>query len=342
MRIKNTPPGPWSWFSLGRFRLSTCRIPLDKAMEWSEKYGPIVSLKQGSVDVVMLSDYEMIKELFSMPQLQYRPTTWGQTSREKGLTALNGEAWKQNREFSMRALAKLGYGTEPMRQYIQEEACHLCDFLERQHGCPISSFPVTHKSHINTMCRFLLGYRFDLDDPQFEPIHKALSGFRLQSAAAPVEHRAAWLRRTIIDRLWPSSVSASRHRLLTSLNSVVRDLIALNEDSKILPRQKSYIDIYKSKIHEAKESNDPHFTVDNLAGNMCDIVLGSATSTNVYLHWNLLNLASHADGLQAELQREIDRVVGRSRPPCWEDHKADATHNGHHMGNVPLEGCSTI
>ncbi|KAH6936868.1 hypothetical protein HPB50_023810 [Hyalomma asiaticum] len=188
---RNAPPGPRSSFFLGRFNLSAGRIPLDKAMEWFEKYGPIVSLKQGSVDVVMVSDYELIKELFWKPQLHYRPTTWGQSSREKG-------------------------------EMRNEEASHLCDFLASKQGCPVSSFSITHKCHINTMCRFLLGYRFDFDDPRFAPLQTALSGFRLQSAAAPVEHRAAWLRRIIVDRLWPSSVSASRHRLLTSLNTAVR------------------------------------------------------------------------------------------------------------------------
>ncbi|KAH6934866.1 hypothetical protein HPB50_001561 [Hyalomma asiaticum] len=279
------------------------------------------SLKQGSVDVVMVSDYELIKELFSMPQLQYRPTTWGQSSKEKGFAAMNGEAWRQNREFSMRALAQLGFGNDLMRRYIQEEASHLCNFLASQHGSPVSTFSVTHKCHINTMCRFLLGYRFDLNDPQFAPVLKALSGFRLQSAAAPLEHRAPWLRRIIFDRLWPGSASASRRRLLTSLNTAVRDLIALNEDSDGRERQRSYIDIYKEEIREAERNNNPHFTVDNLAGNMCDILLGVAASPTVYLHWNLLNLATRVDGLQAELQREIDSVVGRSRSPCWDDHR---------------------
>ncbi|XP_054930062.2 cytochrome P450 2H2-like isoform X1 [Dermacentor andersoni] len=320
-RDRNLPPGPRSWLFMGSFSLATGRIPFDKAMKWAKKYGPIVGLRQGSVHVVMISDYEQIKKLFSMPQLQYRPTTWGQSSKEKGLTALNGEAWKQNREFSMRTLTKLGFGTEVMHKYIQEEACHLADFLACQHGCPVASFSVTHKSHINSMCRFLLGYRFDFEDPRFVPICKALSGFRLQSAAAPVEHRAAWLRRAIIDRLWPSSVSASRHRLLKTLNVAVRDLIAHNGDTKSDGRQKSYIDLYMDKIWQAEQNNNPYFTVEYLAGNMCDIVMGSATSTNVYLHWNLLNLASRADNLQADLQREIDTVVGRSRSPCWEDHK---------------------
>nr|XP_054930065.1 cytochrome P450 2J6-like isoform X3 [Dermacentor andersoni] len=227
-RDRNLPPGPRSWLFMGSFNLATGRIPFDKAMKWAKKYGPIVGLRQGSVHVVMISDYEQIKKLFSMPQLQYRPTTWGQSSKEKGLTALNGEAWKQNREFSMRTLTKLGFGTEIMHKYIQEEACHLADFLACQHGCPVASFSVTHKSHINSMCRFLLGYRFDFEDPRFVPICKALSGFRLQSAAAPVEHRAAWLRRAIIDRLWPSSVSASRHRLLKTLNVAV----SVGEDMK--------------------------------------------------------------------------------------------------------------
>ncbi|KAH7969679.1 cytochrome P450 2U1 [Rhipicephalus sanguineus] len=53
---------------------------------------------------------------------------------------------------------------------------------------------------------------------------------------------------------------------------------------------------------------------------MVDVITGAATSGNYYLHWHLLNVASRPDTLQADLQREIDTVVGSDRLPGWEDH----------------------
>ncbi|XP_075543803.1 cytochrome P450 2J2-like [Dermacentor variabilis] len=223
-------------------------------------------------------------------------------------STFSGQQWKENRDFSMRALAKLGLGSEIMRQHIQFEARHLADTLASQHGRPVSSFMYGHRSHINCICRFLLGYRYDLDDPHFASLQEALSGFRLQAAAAPIEHRAAWLRRMLIEPLWPTSVSAKRRHIISTLNSVVRELVQANEDTNNSGRAKSYIDLYVEKIHEAGTHKNQYFT-DNLVGNIVDILMGAATSGPFYLHWHLLNLASHADTLQAELQQEIDTVI---------------------------------
>ncbi|KAH7954671.1 hypothetical protein HPB49_020767 [Dermacentor silvarum] len=87
----------------------------------------------------------------------------------------------------------------------------------------------TQRSHINSICRILLGYRYDLDDSRFAPLQEALSSFRLQTAAAPIEHRAAWLRRWLIEPLWPTSISANRRRNISTLTTVVR----VAEDTKI-------------------------------------------------------------------------------------------------------------
>ncbi|KAK8780487.1 hypothetical protein V5799_018173 [Amblyomma americanum] len=318
--VQKSPPGPRSWPLLGSLNFSTARIDPREALKWAKKYGSIVGLKKGSVDVVILSDYEEIKEYFSMPELQFRPTTWGLHAAEKGLTVFNGEEWKQNRDFSMRALAKLGLGSTAMRQHIGEEACHLADTLGSRRGSPVAALAYIQRAFLNCMCRYLLGYRYDLEDPRRKALDDALSGFRLQAAAAPAEHRAAWLRRAIIDRLCPTSTSASRRRLLTALHTVARLLVAANNEFKPGERQNSYIDIYTERMREAAKENNPYFRADALIGNIVDLLTGAATSGPLYMHWTLLNIAARTDTLQAELHQEIDSVVGFDRSPKWEDH----------------------
>lgn len=314
-----TPPGPPSWPLLGKLSLSSYTLPLKDSVEWSKKYGPVVSLKQGSVDIVILSDNQQIKETLSRPELQDRPTTWGLSSVQKGFSTFNGQKWKENRDFTMRALAKLGGGYEIMRQHIQFEAMHLADTLGSHHGRPVASFLYTHRSHINSICQFLLGYRYDLNDPRFAPLQEALCSFKLQTAAAP-KHRAAWLRRVLIEPLLPRCVSANRRRKISKLNIVLREFVERNNRTKSSGRATSYIELYMDKIREAKNPDEGYFTEDTLVGNMVDIMMGAATSGNFYLHWHLLNVASHPTTLQADLQQEIDTVVGSDRSPHWEDH----------------------
>ncbi|XP_077520062.1 cytochrome P450 2H2-like [Amblyomma americanum] len=236
------------------------------------------------------------------------------------MTIFSGEEWKENRHFSMRALAKLGLGSAVMCQHIQEEALHLADTLESRHGCSVAPRTYIQKAYMNSICRYLLGYRYDLEDPRRKPLDDAVSGYRLQSTTAPVERRTAWLPRTLINLLWPRSTSAERRLLTTTLNAVCRQLVEINNDSKRDQREQSYIDLYIKKIHEAEKSHNRYFRVDALVGNMVDILTATAVLGPQYLHWNLLNLAIRADTLQAELHQEIDSVVGFDRSPKWEDH----------------------
>ncbi|KAH6934865.1 hypothetical protein HPB50_001560 [Hyalomma asiaticum] len=147
--------------------------------------------------------------------------------------------------------------------------------------------------------------------PGFAQLQDAVASFKLQTAAAPIEHRADF---------WPNSISGNRRRKISKLNAVIRDLVQKNEETKDNGRARSYIDLFTEKIRESENHSDEHFTGDNLVGDMVDIMTGAATSGNYYLHWHLLNLASRADTLQADLREEIDAVVGSDRSPRWEDH----------------------
>ncbi|XP_077535802.1 farnesoate epoxidase-like [Haemaphysalis longicornis] len=313
------PPGPsFPWTFMGSLGLSTIRFHYRQATEWAKQYGSIIGIKVGSVNVVILSDFEQIRDFFSRPELQYRPSTWGLSRIEKGFSAFNGQEWKANRDLSARALAKVS--SEGMRRQIQEEAQQLADSLAAHEGRPVACRQYLHRSAVNTISRFLLGYRYDLEDPRRRPLDEALEGFKLESATVPVEHRAAWLRTVLLDRLMPSSPSANRERLFTKLHAVVRDLVDINESTRTGERNESYIDIYMERIRQAEKDGSQYFSVSRLVGNLIDLLMGAVTTGPVFLYCHLLNLANRSDTLQVQLQREIDTVVGRDRAPTWEDH----------------------
>ncbi|XP_072143618.1 cytochrome P450 2A11-like [Dermacentor andersoni] len=84
---------------------------------------------------------------------------------------------------------------------------------------------------------------------------------------------------------------------------------------------RDFIDGYLKKIKEHEKEPESNFTPSYLVGSAMALFFGGSGTVTVALQWHFLNFADKPDTVQARVQEEIDRVVGRERQPTWEDRK---------------------
>ncbi|GBM40316.1 hypothetical protein AVEN_23881-1 [Araneus ventricosus] len=78
-------------------------------------------LRLGSIDVVVITDFETTKEVFAKDAFMGRPPDspfeLGRETIEIG--AINGKPWKHQRRFSLHMLRDLGFGKTRMEELIK-------------------------------------------------------------------------------------------------------------------------------------------------------------------------------------------------------------------------------
>ncbi|KAK8764721.1 hypothetical protein V5799_032670 [Amblyomma americanum] len=318
-RQKREPPGPRGLPFLGSFDFNKPDFFHTKATEWVRKYGPVFRFKMAAVNVVVINDYDLIKETFSRPEILHRPTPWILKDTTAGLSVLGGREWKENRRFVTEAFVDLGYGKQPMWDRVQAEAQHLVDTIAKSQGAAFSPRDYLVRSACNNAAMFLLGRRLDLDDPRRKDMDDHLEGFLLGSAASPLDARPSWLK-ALERRLCPRSPRVLIEDLAKDLEGMSKREVERALQGDQTQRNRGVIDIYKGKLEALGDQTDDVFTEARLVGNTSDYLLGATAVVALFLHSHVLNFAARADSLQAQVQAEIDRVVGRERLPAWTDH----------------------
>ncbi|KAL1467764.1 hypothetical protein MTO96_025955 [Rhipicephalus appendiculatus] len=155
-----------------------------------------------SVNIVVINDYDLIRDTFSRPEILHRPAAWLLKETTEGLAVLGGKDWRENRRIVTQAFVELGYGKQTMWDIVEGQ--HLLDTIGRFGGKGIAPRDLIFRSGCNNVVTFLLGRRFDLDDPRRKDMDDRLEGFLLGSAASSIDCRPRWLKK--LERwLWPSS-----------------------------------------------------------------------------------------------------------------------------------------
>ncbi|XP_065295287.1 cytochrome P450 2J4-like [Dermacentor albipictus] len=315
---KLQPPGPRGIPLLGNLEFNKRGFYHTKAMDWVRQYGPLFRFKMLAVNVVVVNDYDLIRDTFSKPEILHRPAAWLLKETTEGLAVLGGREWRENRRFVTQALVDLGYGKQTMWDRVQVEAQHLVGTIDKFGGAPILPRDLLFRSACNNVVTFLLGRRLDLDDPRRRDMDEHLEGFLLGSAASSIDCRPQWLKR--LERwLCPRSPRVTVEDLANELEAMSKREVQRAMRMDVSQRNKAVIDIYNEKLEELGSGHDI-FTEGRLVGNVTDYLLGATAVVALFLQSHVLNFAAHPDTLQEQVRQEIDRVVGRDRLPTWADH----------------------
>uniref|UniRef100_A0A8D2L2R8 Uncharacterized protein n=1 Tax=Varanus komodoensis TaxID=61221 RepID=A0A8D2L2R8_VARKO len=289
-------------------QLGPFHLPSALFLQMSEKYGPVFMVYLGLDQAVILYGYDVVKTVLVDRGQEFldRGTAARPSFRMACIFMSNGERWAQLRRFSLTTLRNFGMGKKSLEERIQEEAQHLVEALRARKGQPCNPATLFSGATSNVISHILFGERFDYQDPELLRIlHFLQEGFLLESSSA------AQVRGPGAGGAWGSV----HQRALGCGPCGVRehesslDLSAVPED---------FTDAFLLKMEQEKHNPRTEFTRENLVMTVNDLFLAGTETTGITLRYILMVLLEHP-AVEARIHEEIDRVVGKVRPPAMKD-----------------------
>ncbi|GFT31887.1 cytochrome P450 2J6 [Nephila pilipes] len=317
---KKRLPGPIGLPIVGYIPFMTNK-PYVKLTELSKVYGPVYSLRLGSVNIVIITDYELMKEAFVKDSFMGRPPETPIEFSEETLKtkAVSGLPWKEQRRFSLHMLRDLGFGKTRMEEHIKEEILELIDRLSEHVEKPTKLTYLIAPSMSNNIASLVFGKRLKYDDPERQNLDRLLRDFgRLAGSLS-------WLMffptiQKIVD-YFNIGNKGRLTRVVREIGNYCRNEINKHEATLDPNNVRDYVDGYLLEIQ--KRANDPSSTFKKeILADVSRGFFGAGSETvRVTVDWMLLISAAFPE-VQKKILAEIDEVVGRERFPTWQDRQS--------------------
>ncbi|XP_039732334.1 cytochrome P450 2W1 [Pteropus medius] len=306
------PPGPRPLPLIGNLLL----LQVDKEnslMELSERYGQVFTIYWGRQKMVVLGGYEAVREALvgTRPKLTIRPfnAIFQLIQKGRGIFSVSGPPWKASQQFTLRALHDLGVGRRPVADKVLQELSYLLGQLDHYGGRP---FPVALLGWATSNITFtvLFGQRFDYKDPVFVALLELISEVMLHLATVRVQLYNVMPRLGALLQLQRPIM-----RKVAELRAILRTLL---EARRAPAAEEGPAHSYVEALIRQEADPDGQFDEDDVMACVLDMVLAGTETTAIAIQWAILLMVKH-QSVQGRVQEELDRVLGRSRPPQMED-----------------------
>ncbi|KAF9261047.1 cytochrome P450 [Marasmius fiardii PR-910] len=313
------PPGPVGFPIVGSFPF-LLRHPELTLDSWAKMFGPLYSLKLGNQLVIVISDPQIVKDLFitngaifSSRKEMYLKTKIITAGR--GVTAMPyGDRWRQHRRIASTSLtirAVDGYA-----HTLDYEATTLVmDLLK--HGnfgaTPVNSQPYTGRFSLNNMLVVAFGMRTDtIDHPLVAEALRLSREF--MNCTGPVSNLTDFI--PLLQKI-PGNYMINRAKQLHKDLVDTYGGMLLDIESRLNSKEK-VPDCFAKHLIEIKEEE----RLDHVDMAMLCVVftVGGVETTASVIQWFLALIPTHPE-IQQKAQKELDRVVGHDRLPTTEDEK---------------------
>ncbi|XP_038238107.1 cytochrome P450 2C23-like [Dermochelys coriacea] len=311
------PPGPAPLPLLGN--LTQNILPLYRSYRWlCQEYGPIFTVWLGPRPVVVLCGYEVLREALvehndefsgrgAIPLLK-------QLNHGYGLVSTNGERWRQLRRFTLTTLRNLGMGKRPLEQRVQEEAWHLTQAVADKQGRAFDPGPDLTRAVASVICSVVIGTRFSSNSEEFQELQRLITSFMYYFRSLPAQ----------LYNIFPGIMHflPGQHRRIfreyKRLRDFIRAQVASHRHSLDPSAPRDLIDCFLLQQAKEREKEQTEFEDENLTVLANSLFVAGMETTSNTINFALLVLSKFPD-VQARVHGELDRVVGRARPPALED-----------------------
>ncbi|KAE7998438.1 hypothetical protein FH972_002983 [Carpinus fangiana] len=318
------PPGPKPWPIIGNLNLIGA-LPHQSLHKLSQKYGPIMHLKLGSVSVVVASSPEMAKQFLkthdhvfaSRPQ----PAAGKHISYDYSdiLWAPYGPYFRQARKIYMSEIFT------PKRlesyEYIRvEERSALLSRLHALSGNPIKVKEQLVLYTLSVISRVALGKKYFSESESdsetsavtFQEFLEMLNEWFVLNSDFNVGDWIPWLNFLDLQG-FVKRMKALRKRFDRFHDHVFDDHKAKRGERDFVPK-----DMVDQMLQLADDPNtDVKLTYDNLKGLTQDLIIGATDTAATSVEWTMSELLKQPH-LISKATEELDRVIGKDR---WVEEK---------------------
>uniref|UniRef100_A0A8D2DE11 Uncharacterized protein n=1 Tax=Sciurus vulgaris TaxID=55149 RepID=A0A8D2DE11_SCIVU len=312
------PPGPTPLGLLGNLLQlefgGLDRALMKVAQTLSRNWGPIFTVWLGPRPAVVLCGYAALRDALvlqadtfsgrgAMPVFQ-------RFTRGNGIVFSNGPRWRTLRNFALGTLKEFGMGTRSIEEHIMEEAACLLGEFQATNGTPLDPQRLLDNAVSNVICSAVFGKRYGYEDPEFLRLLELFNdNFRIMSS-----------RWGEVYNIFPSLLDwlpGPHHQIFQNfeeLRTFISEQIQQHQETRKFGEPHDFIDCFLDQMDKVLAPQDPesHFQEETLVMTTHNLFFGGTETTST-------TLLCLTDSCPAQVQAELDAVVGRARAPCLED-----------------------
>ncbi|XP_045450914.1 farnesoate epoxidase-like [Melitaea cinxia] len=277
---------------------------------WSHKYGNILGLRLGFVNVVVVSGKHFIKEVSTRDVFDGRPNGFFYLMRsfgkKIGLVFSDGSTWNKTRRLVLKSLKNFGYGSHTMESNISEECRALIELRMSETGKPVTVNHMFDVSVVNILWKLVAGKRYDLKDEQLNILCDLITrSFKLADMSGGILNFMPFLRYFMPDIIGYTELKSIHDSLYTFLKNTISE----HRASIDLKNPKDVIDMLLIEMMaEKKDLTDEELQVICL--DLLEAGVETVSNTAVFM---LLHVVRDQK-IQKRLQQEIDMEIGSRQP----------------------------
>ncbi|XP_071975281.1 vitamin D 25-hydroxylase isoform X2 [Engystomops pustulosus] len=279
----------------------------------------IFSLDLGGISAVVLNGYDAVKEclvrqsdVFSdRPAL---PLFMKLTKMGGLLNARYGRCWTEHRKLAVGCFRTFGYGERSFEGRIWEESSFFLDAVDTYKGKAFDPRHLTTIAVSNISNLILFGERFRYDDAEFLQMMEMFSQNIELAASAGVFLYNAFPLLGLLPCGGHQRLFRNAARVYTFLSQIIQ---RFSENRKPhSPRH--FIDAYLDEMERSPPDPETTYSTDNLIYSVGELIIAGTETTTNALRWAVLYMALYPN-IQAQVQKEVDLVVGQNRIPTLEE-----------------------